>query len=144
MRALKHLPVNEWAEADRAAFRQAAENALGSSPQCWGEGSIHRTVVAIWRIYFHPSRENRNTTWDSGKKKLSKPVAEPPTQGLPRPSPLSQHEVRRTKQLKGSGDGLCGQLESPADRRAFDVGYAPYSGAKADIVGGPSRATSRQ
>ena len=43
----------------------------------------------------------------------------------------------RTKELRG--DGLC--LANPsADQRAFDVCYALDSGAKADIVGGPSRA----
>src|SRR5262245_61570875 len=63
--------------ADRAAFRQAAENALATSSPCWGEGSIHRTVVAIWRIYFHPPREvDRGTTWTSGQKQSSKLIVD--------------------------------------------------------------------
>jgi len=43
-----------------------------------GAGLIHRTVVAIWREYFHPPAEDRGTAWTSGKKKLSKLVTEPP------------------------------------------------------------------
>jgi hypothetical protein len=66
------------APADRDAFRQAAENALATSSPCWGPGLIHRTVVSIWRIYFHPPREDRGTAWTSGKKKPSKLITEPP------------------------------------------------------------------
>jgi hypothetical protein len=39
--------------ADRPAFRNAAEAALHAS-ECWGEGLIHRTVVELWRDFFHP------------------------------------------------------------------------------------------
>jgi hypothetical protein len=39
---------------DRSAFRQAAEAALASSAQCWGPGSIHRTLVPVWRKFFRP------------------------------------------------------------------------------------------
>ena len=63
--------------ADRAAFRQAAENALAASPVCLGPGSIHRTVTSIWREFFRPPREDRGTAWTSGKKNLSKLVTEP-------------------------------------------------------------------
>jgi hypothetical protein len=56
----------------------SAETALASSPQCWGPGSIYRTVVSIWRIYFHPPRADRGTAWTSGKKKPIKLIAEPP------------------------------------------------------------------
>jgi hypothetical protein len=66
------------APADRAAFRHAAEDALATSPVCLGPGSIHRTVVAIWRAYFRPPPEDRGTTWNSGKKKPSKLITEPP------------------------------------------------------------------
>jgi hypothetical protein len=34
---------------DNEAFRQAAEAALASSVQCWGPGSIYRTVMPLWR-----------------------------------------------------------------------------------------------
>jgi len=66
------------APADRAPFRRTAENALVTSPQSWGEGSIHRTVTSVWRNYFCPPREDRGTAWTGGKKKLSKLVSEPP------------------------------------------------------------------
>jgi hypothetical protein len=66
------------APADRDAFRQAAEAALASASECWGAGLIHRTIVAIWREYFHLPAEDRGTAWTSGKKKLSKLVTEPP------------------------------------------------------------------
>jgi hypothetical protein len=69
------------APADRAAFRQAAETALATSSPCWGPGSIHRTVTAIWRIYFRPPPEDRGTTWNSGKKNPSKLTTEPPRDG---------------------------------------------------------------
>jgi hypothetical protein len=69
------------APADRDAFRRAAETALATSPQCLGPGSIHRTVVSIWRIYFRPPPEDRGTTWASGKKNLSKLITEPPRDG---------------------------------------------------------------
>ena len=64
------------APADRDAFRQAAENALATSPLCLGPGSIHRTVTAIWRTFFRPPREDRSTTWTSGKKLPSKLITE--------------------------------------------------------------------
>jgi hypothetical protein len=48
---------------DREAFRQAAEAALTSSAQCWGPGSIYRTVVPLWRRYFHPPIDEHVTTW---------------------------------------------------------------------------------
>jgi hypothetical protein len=67
------------APADRDAFRRAAETALATSPLCLGPGSIHRTVTAIWREYFHPPTfEGRATAWDQGRKKLSKLITEPP------------------------------------------------------------------
>jgi hypothetical protein len=40
--------------ADREAFRRAAEVALASSPQSLGPGSIYRTLVPVWRKFFHP------------------------------------------------------------------------------------------
>jgi hypothetical protein len=46
--------------SDRAAFRRAAEHALGALP-CAGEGLAYRTISAIWRTYFHPPRY---TEWD--------------------------------------------------------------------------------
>ncbi len=53
---------------DREAFRQAAEAALASSPQCWGPGSIHRTLVPLWRKFFRPMRDDRGTGWDQGRR----------------------------------------------------------------------------
>ena len=38
---------------DRSAFRQAAERARGA-PGCWGEGLVYRTLLPVWRGYFHP------------------------------------------------------------------------------------------
>ena len=56
------------APADRAAFRQAAETALATSPPCcWGPGSVYRILVPLWRSYFHPPMEDRPTAWDSGR-----------------------------------------------------------------------------
>jgi hypothetical protein len=41
--------------ADRGAFRRAAEATLALSPQsCLGPGSIYRTLVPVWRKFFHP------------------------------------------------------------------------------------------
>jgi hypothetical protein len=71
-------PSGGLAPQDRQAFRHAAEAALASSSECWGAGLIYRTVVAIWRAYFHPPPEDRGTTWNSGKKKPSKLLTEPP------------------------------------------------------------------
>ena len=38
---------------DRAAFRAAAESALGAIV-CAGEGVAYRTLREVWRGYFHP------------------------------------------------------------------------------------------
>ena len=77
---IAHL-ANALVPADRAAFRQAAETALATSPVCLGPGTIHRIVTSIWRTFFRPPREDRSTTWTSGKKLPSKLVAEPPRDG---------------------------------------------------------------
>jgi len=39
--------------ADRGAFRHAAEGALAALP-CAGEGIWYRTLLPLWRTYFHP------------------------------------------------------------------------------------------
>ena len=52
--------------ADRPAFRHAAETALAAS-DCWGEGLVYRTIVALWRGYFHPPPDGRLTAWDIGE-----------------------------------------------------------------------------
>ena len=63
--------------ADRDALRRAAESAL-ATPQCWGPGLVHRTVVAVWRNYFHPpADEPRFTTWEHDRRAASKLVAKP-------------------------------------------------------------------
>jgi hypothetical protein len=77
---ISHLACG-LAPADRAAFRQAAENDLATSPVCLGPGSIHRTVTSIWRTFFRPLREDRPTTWTTGQKKPSRLVTEPPRDG---------------------------------------------------------------
>src|SRR3954447_23961229 len=51
---------------DRSAFRHAAETALAAS-DCWGEGLVYRTIVALWRGYFHPPPDGRRTAWDIGE-----------------------------------------------------------------------------
>ena len=51
---------------DRSAFRHAAEAALAAS-DCWGEGLVYRTIVALWRGYFHPPPDGRRTAWDIGE-----------------------------------------------------------------------------
>ena len=79
------------APADRDAFSRAAETALASSPQCWGPGSVYRALLPLWRSYFHPPMEDRPTAWDSGRKKPSKLISEPPRE--PRPSPRSDRAV---------------------------------------------------
>jgi hypothetical protein len=50
-------------------FRKAAETAVASSPQCWGPGSVYRTLVPLWRKYFRPPPydRDRTTTWDQGR-----------------------------------------------------------------------------
>ena len=52
--------------ADRTAFRHAAETALAAS-DCRGEGLVYRTVVALWRGYFHPPPDGRHTARDIGE-----------------------------------------------------------------------------
>ena len=51
--------------ADRLAFRHAAEIAVAGSD---GEGLIYRTIVALWRGYFHPPPDGRHTAWDIGQE----------------------------------------------------------------------------
>src|SRR5262245_55770051 len=48
--------------SDRAAFRQAAEDALARVP-CWGEGAVYRAVAALQRAYFYPP-DDRRARWD--------------------------------------------------------------------------------
>jgi len=38
-------------------------------------------VTSIWRAFFRPPREDRSTTWTSGKKLPSKLITEPPKDG---------------------------------------------------------------
>ena len=87
---IAHLS-NGLAPTDRAAFRQAAENALATSPICLGPGSIHRTVTSVWRSFFRPPPEDRGTTWNSGKKNPSKLITEPPKDG---------HARRRSRSIR--------------------------------------------
>jgi hypothetical protein len=60
------------APADREPFRQAAENALATAPECsgGGEGAIYRTITKIWRQYFHPPRDAQHeTSWFQERKR---------------------------------------------------------------------------
>jgi hypothetical protein len=50
----------------RAAFRQAAEEALAHIPYaCWGEGLAYRVVAILQRRYFDPPADCR-AGWDIG------------------------------------------------------------------------------
>jgi hypothetical protein len=51
--------------ADRAAFRQAAEDALARVP-CLGEGAAYRAVAGLQRAYFNPPSGDR-AAWDIGQ-----------------------------------------------------------------------------
>ena len=53
--------------ADRLAFRHAVETALAASEDDWGDGLLYRTIVALWRGYFHPPPDGRRTAWDIGE-----------------------------------------------------------------------------
>jgi hypothetical protein len=67
------------APSDREAFRHAAESVLASSPQCWGPGSIYRTLVPFWRKYFHPPANDPNqTTTRNQRRRASKLISAPP------------------------------------------------------------------
>ena len=52
------------APPDRAAFRQAAEDALARVP-CWGAGAVYRAVSVLQRAYFNPPTDDR-AAWDIG------------------------------------------------------------------------------
>jgi hypothetical protein len=60
------------APADRTAFRQAAESAVASSPDCSGEGSTYRVIAKIWRDYFHPPRDTGDSGWYVAKAQQNK------------------------------------------------------------------------
>jgi hypothetical protein len=73
------------APADRTSFRRAAENALATEPQCWGEDSVHRTVARLWRSYFHPPTDTGDAGWYAKHQRpASKLLSESPP---PRPQP---------------------------------------------------------
>jgi hypothetical protein len=42
------------APADRERFRRETEATLLSPQSCLGPGSIYRTLVPVWRKFFHP------------------------------------------------------------------------------------------
>ena len=54
------------APPDRAAFRQAAEDALARVP-CLGEGAAYRAVAVLQRAYFNPPTDDR-AAWDIGQE----------------------------------------------------------------------------
>ena len=56
--ALIHRLSGPLSPADRAAFRAAAESALGGI-SCNGEGIAFRTVRDVWRDFFHPPPDLR-------------------------------------------------------------------------------------
>ena len=62
---------------DRSSFRQAAEAALEQIP-CAGEGILYRTLVPLWRSYFHPPPDPRiGQTRGSGIRRPSKLISAP-------------------------------------------------------------------
>jgi|HubBroStandDraft_6_1064221.scaffolds.fasta_scaffold2088547_1 hypothetical protein len=63
--------------ADRPAFRHAAEIAL-AAPGCWGEGSIYRCLVPLWRNYFHPPSDDRAAWGIEQEPRTSKLISAPP------------------------------------------------------------------
>jgi len=67
---ISHL-CSGLAPDDREDFRRAAESALAASPQCWGPGSIYRTLVPLWREYFKP-RPDEHPTWVPVRRRSSK------------------------------------------------------------------------
>lgn len=87
------------ASADREDFRHAAETALASSPQCcWGPGSLYRTLVPLWREYFHPPPDNhdRANTWEQGRRRTSQLINAPPIA----PPIAPRRDRRRSRGLK--------------------------------------------
>ena len=64
------------APADRAAFRRAAETALATEPQCWGEGSAYRTVTELWRQYFRPPDTRESSWYEQRNRPASKLLSE--------------------------------------------------------------------
>jgi len=56
-------PSGGLAPADRAAFREAAENTLATSPECSGEGSAYRVIARLWRSYLHPPTDTGGASW---------------------------------------------------------------------------------
>jgi hypothetical protein len=61
------------APADRAAFRAAAESALGTIV-CVGEGIAYRVLRDVWRAYFHPptDQETGHHPFLPGSRRLNK------------------------------------------------------------------------
>jgi hypothetical protein len=55
-------PAGPLLPPDRAAFRQAAEDAVSRIPS-WGEGAVYRAVAVLQRRYFTPPDDYR-AGWD--------------------------------------------------------------------------------
>jgi len=68
------------APSDRAAFRAAAESALGTIV-CAGEGVAYRTLREVWRGYFHPPPDPRIGAPRGVGNRPSKLMAGPPIGG---------------------------------------------------------------
>jgi len=70
------------APADRERFRREAEATLALSPQsCLGPGSIYRTLVPVWRKFFHPTRDDRCTGWYRDRQRYSNDLIDAPAIG---------------------------------------------------------------
>jgi hypothetical protein len=68
------------APAHRERFRREAEATLALSPQsCLGPGSIYRTLVPVWRKFFHPTRDDRCTGWERDRQRYSNNLITAPT-----------------------------------------------------------------
>ena len=65
--------------ADRERFRREAEDTLALSPQsCLGPGSVYRTLVPVWRKFFHPTRDERVTGWGRDRQRYGNNLIDAP------------------------------------------------------------------
>jgi len=64
--------------ADRERFRREAEATLALSPHVLGPGSIYRTLVPVWRKFFHPTRDERVTGWGRDRQRYGNNLIDAP------------------------------------------------------------------
>jgi hypothetical protein len=46
-----------------------------------GPGSIYRTLVPVWRKFFHPTRDDRCTGWDRDRRRPTNNLIDAPAIG---------------------------------------------------------------